>query len=215
MRTCDIDMSGKLWVFSPSTHKTAHHGHERAVYFGPKAQAVVEQWLRPNVHEFLFNLARRSPRAGQNVLLHRKNATKLRQRSWEQLAAAAGPKATRPLHGRQLSAGYRDRMRGGVWDASRPSRTTDREAEAGAGSAKMRKSGAKRGRRGTPHVWSPNQLRHDRRHLPRKQFGAEAAQVILGHRNLDVTEIYAEKNVEAAMKIMAKVDKLFELGTAG
>jgi site-specific recombinase XerC len=36
-------------------------------------------------------------------------------------------------------------------------------------------------------------------------YGLEAAQVILGHRTLAVTEIYAEKNVAAAMKIMGEV----------
>ena len=55
------------------------------------------------------------------------------------------------------------------------------------------------------HVWSPHQLRHNAATYLRKQFGLEAAQVIPGHRNLSVTEIYAEKNVEAAIKIMAQV----------
>jgi hypothetical protein len=33
----------------------------------------------------------------------------------------------------------------------------------------------------------------------------EAAQVILGHKTLAVTEVYAEKNVAAAMRIMSEV----------
>jgi integrase len=55
------------------------------------------------------------------------------------------------------------------------------------------------------HVWSPGQLRHNAATSLRKQFGLEAAQVILGHRTLTVTQVYAEKNVEAAMKVMAQV----------
>jgi hypothetical protein len=39
----------------------------------------------------------------------------------------------------------------------------------------------------------------------RKEYGLEAAQVILGHKTLTVTQIYAEKNVEAAQRIMAEV----------
>jgi integrase len=55
------------------------------------------------------------------------------------------------------------------------------------------------------HVWHPHQLRHAAATRLRKAFGLEAAQAILGHKTLKVTEIYAEKNVEAARKIMAAV----------
>jgi integrase len=53
------------------------------------------------------------------------------------------------------------------------------------------------------HVWHPHQLRHTAATRLRREFGLEAAQVILGHKTLKVTEIYAEKNVEAAQRIMA------------
>lgn len=49
--------------------------------------------------------------------------------------------------------------------------------------------------------WSPNQLRHSAATKIRKQFGAEAAQIILGHSNLSTTEIYAEKNINQAVQI--------------
>lgn len=55
------------------------------------------------------------------------------------------------------------------------------------------------------HHWHPHQLRHTAGTELRKQHGVEAAQVILGHKRLSTTEIYAEKNVEAARKIMAAV----------
>ncbi len=35
--------------------------------------------------------------------------------------------------------------------------------------------------------------------------GLDAAQVILGHRTLTTTQIYAAKNEEAARKVMAEV----------
>jgi site-specific recombinase XerC len=55
-----------------------------------------------------------------------------------------------------------------------------------------------------PH-WHPHQLRHTAATELRKTHGLEAAQVILGHRTLTVTQVYAEKNVAAAMSIMAAV----------
>ena len=48
------------------------------------------------------------------------------------------------------------------------------------------------------HRWHPNQLRHTAATMIRRQYGAEAAQAILGHSELSTTEIYAEKNLEAA-----------------
>jgi len=57
MRTADLDTTGKLWSYTPQRHKTQHHGHDRTVYIGPKAQAVLAPWLRPNVGEYLFQPA--------------------------------------------------------------------------------------------------------------------------------------------------------------
>jgi len=44
-------------------------------------------------------------------------------------------------------------------------------------------------------------LRHSRGTEVRKIYGIEAAQVVLGHARADVTEVYAEKNLELAMQI--------------
>lgn len=55
-----------------------------------------------------------------------------------------------------------------------------------------------------PH-WSPNRLRHSAATALRKEAGIEAARVILGHRSVDTTEIYAEADQERAREIMAKV----------
>ena len=37
MRTCDLDTSGEVWVYTPEPHKTEHHGKERRIYLGPTA----------------------------------------------------------------------------------------------------------------------------------------------------------------------------------
>jgi integrase len=51
-----------------------------------------------------------------------------------------------------------------------------------------------------PH-WAPNQLRHSRATEIRKKFGVEAAQVVLGHARADVTQIYAERNLDLAITV--------------
>ncbi len=53
--------------------------------------------------------------------------------------------------------------------------------------------------------WSPNQLRHTAATLIRKQFGLEAAQVILGHSKLSVTQVYAERDRQKAIDIAKKI----------
>ena len=55
-----------------------------------------------------------------------------------------------------------------------------------------------------PH-WHPNQLRHTFATTVRKQFGLEAAQVGLGHSKADVTQIYAEANLELASKVAREI----------
>jgi hypothetical protein len=36
--TRDIDTTGKVWLYKPSSHKTAHQGHEREIRVGPRAR---------------------------------------------------------------------------------------------------------------------------------------------------------------------------------
>ncbi len=56
-----------------------------------------------------------------------------------------------------------------------------------------------------PLRWHPHQLRHTAATAIRSRFGSEAAQGILGHKNLSTTEIYAERDLAAAARIMAEV----------
>jgi len=56
MRTCDIDVAQDVWVYEPHTHKNEHHGHPRKIAIGPKAQAILTPFLKPNNPEsFVFS----------------------------------------------------------------------------------------------------------------------------------------------------------------
>jgi integrase len=55
MRSCDIDTSGAVWIYTPASHKTAHRGHERKIYIGPRGQAVLRPWLKTELTAFLFS----------------------------------------------------------------------------------------------------------------------------------------------------------------
>jgi integrase len=59
-------------------------------------------------------------------------------------------------------------------------------------------------RAGIPN-WHPNQLRHSAATEFRAKFGLEAAQVLLGHSRADVTQVYAERDLEKARAVARKI----------
>jgi integrase len=44
IRTVDVESGGRVWTYTPASHKTEHHGRTRFIYLGPQAQAA----LRPS-----------------------------------------------------------------------------------------------------------------------------------------------------------------------
>jgi integrase len=53
--------------------------------------------------------------------------------------------------------------------------------------------------------WTPNRLRHNAATRFRKKFGIEVARILLGHRKLRTTEIYAEVDLQTARKAAGKL----------
>ena len=62
-------------------------------------------------------------------------------------------------------------------------------------------------RAGIP-AWSPRQLRHTRPTLIRQAYGLEAAKAVLGHADTKVTEIYAERDLGLAVRVMREPGRL-------
>jgi integrase len=59
-------------------------------------------------------------------------------------------------------------------------------------------------RAGIP-VWSPHRLRHTRATTIRQVYGLEGAKAVLGHTDTKITEIYAERDLELASRIMREI----------
>jgi len=71
MRPCDIDMGeachgvargearerSRVWVYRPREHKTAHHGHERKIFIGPRGQQVLAPFLLRDPDAYCFSPA--------------------------------------------------------------------------------------------------------------------------------------------------------------
>jgi integrase len=73
MRTCDLDISNDVWVYAPWTHKMEHRGLTRRIAIGPRAQAILRPFLKPDQPTaYLF-----SPReAVERVRAERRNERK-------------------------------------------------------------------------------------------------------------------------------------------
>jgi integrase len=54
-------------------------------------------------------------------------------------------------------------------------------------------------------TWSPNRLRHNAATTLRREHGLDAAQVILGHSELETTQVYAERDEQRAREIVARI----------
>src|SRR5262249_21646536 len=54
-------------------------------------------------------------------------------------------------------------------------------------------------------VWHVNQLRHSHGTEVRRRYGLEAAQVALGHSQANITEIYAERDLELAARVASEI----------
>jgi integrase len=52
--------------------------------------------------------------------------------------------------------------------------------------------------------WHPHQLRHTAGTMVRERYGIEASQAVLGHSELSTTQVYAEKDLNLARRVMAE-----------
>ena len=55
MRPGDLDKDSDIWIYTPSRHKTEHHGKAREVFIGPKCQEILRPWLESGSGPYLFS----------------------------------------------------------------------------------------------------------------------------------------------------------------
>jgi integrase len=185
IRGCDIDMSENVWVYTLASHKTAHHGHERHVPLGPRAQEVIKPFLKCDLTGYLF-----SPSGAEQ---HRRAEQHAKRRT----PLSCG---NRPGTNRKLNP---SRGRGEHYTVESYRRAVARGCDKADAWGKGGRVVADAER--TVPRWHPHQLRHTAATELRKRFGLDAAQVMLGHRTLTVTQVYAERDTERALEIAAAV----------
>lgn len=215
VRACDIDTNdAACWWFTPQTHKTEHHGHERRIPFGPQAQEILQPFIDDaEPAEFIF-----SPRKAEAVRnQHRRDNP--RAKLWPHQIARIQKKKMRPEDRERQPAdqyttpSYRRAIERGCEVAFNMPRhlrnnqiyltclkLTEPE-KSDVGEQLRAEANAWR----SAHVWHPNQLRHAAATFFRQRYGIEAASVILGHSSLVITMTYAEADFERAKQVIGEV----------
>jgi integrase len=176
IRACDIDMAGPVWLYRPTTHKTAHHGHERIVVIGPKGQDIIRRHLTTDTQAHLF-----SPRK-----LMEERAAELRARRKTNVQPSQQDRrARRPKKrpgDRYAVTSYAQAIRKAIERANRGKPESEH----------------------IPH-WHPHQLRHLRALELKREAGLDVARAVLGHRSPVITEHYATLDVAQAAEAMGRL----------
>ena len=55
LRPRDIQMTGQVWTYTPSDHKTSYREHSRTIYLGPKAREILRPFLLRGAEAFCFS----------------------------------------------------------------------------------------------------------------------------------------------------------------
>jgi integrase len=224
LRLGEVDRTGDVWVYRPTHHKTTHHGKTRTIHLGPRAQALIATFLRGSnppsdgwKHVRLNDPDQRDARlvmADAYQDAGRERDAELLRDTGRTVVTVSGCVVDPTL---TLFSPYRARE-----ERFRAYRQT-RQSKIQPSQLKRRKEKPKlvpaaeytphtyahavrvaAQKAGTPH-WHPNQLRHLFATEVRKEYGLEAAQVLLGHSRADVTQVYAERNERLAAEVVARI----------
>ena len=212
LRPCDTDQSSDVWYYRPSEHKTTHHGKERVIPIGPLAQLILRPLLdgrKPDENVFsparseatrreAQSAARRTPRWPSHM---KRNRLKRKRRPARAPKERFCPTSYARCIARACELAFplpAELARRKVHDGHGPKRReTNLEWQARLGQAawmtvlQWRKT----------HHWHPHQLRHLKATEVRARFGLDATQAILGHSEADVTQLYAQINIEKAADV--------------
>lgn len=245
MRPCDLDMSGRVWLYQPEEHKTAHHGKARTSYLGPKAQEILRPFLRDRpTTAYLFSP--RDAEAQRRVDQHARRKTPLSYGNRpgtnrrEQPRVSAGDCYTTDSYRRAIAracdavwpppthlrrrcpeshARWKTRLGPALWAEvcrwrrTRPGQRLPEHLRKGTWESRK----AHRERLGPDrwaelqawhkaHRWHPHQLRHNYATNVRREYGLEAAQILLGHSSAVITDaVYAERDMAKAQEIAARI----------
>jgi integrase len=173
LRAIDLDMSNPTcWIYRPGSdqgpngeHKTAHHGHDRLILIGPKAQELVRAYLKTDLHACLFCPKDATAERNEKVRARRTSPARRKYRRKSKPRRAPGDHYTVRAYARAIARACRQAQ--------------------------------------VPE-WGPNRLRHSRA-TELRPYGLDVVKTILGHSKVETSQVYAEKDIAAAMELVARI----------
>ncbi len=196
IRPTDLDRSADVWTYRPESHKTQHHGKERIVYIGPQAQGVLLRYLARDSADYCFRPC--DSEAKRLAARHAARRTPLRWGNKPGSNRKAKPKR-KAGDGYGVNAYRRAIYRGCDVAFPHPELSAVKESQL---SDKQR---AELRQWQDDHRWAPNQLRHTAATEIRREFGLEAAQIALGHSQANITQVYAERDMQKGIEVARRI----------
>ncbi len=186
MRPCDIDRTGDEWEYRPHYHKSQYRGRTRVVTLGPRCKAALAKYLdrEPNAYCFSPIESEAARRAAQ----FKARITPLHYGNRPGTNKTKKPKRTPGKRYTSFSFGR------AIERACLKAFPVPEGVEGSARDAWIR-----------DHSWAANQLRHSYATEVRKMFDADTAQVCLDHSKPDVTQRYAEPNLDKKKIVAARM----------
>ena len=204
MRPKDIDRTGRVWLYEPTSHKTAHHGHRRIIYIGPKAQEILRPFLLRTPDTFCF-----SPKEAEGE--RRRAASEKRQTPLSCGNRPGTNKKKTPMKcpgDQYTTASYGKAITKACDTAFQPPKPLCKREGESLAACRKRLTAAQRNQVAEwnkAHRWHSHQLRHNAATSLRREYGLDIARVVLGHRSPTITETYAEIDKTQAVDAMLRV----------
>jgi integrase len=174
MKFCELDRTQQVWQYEREEHKNKWRGQRRVIYLGPKAQEILKTVLsNSEQREHLF-----SPQCSEDWRNARRREDRTTPLTPSQRARKKKVNPKRSKRSCYDVDSYRRAIKYAIAKANKSRPENDQIPK-----------------------WCPLQIRHTCATEIRRVAGLEAAQVTLGHSRADVTQIYAERNEQLAIKI--------------
>jgi integrase len=197
LRPVDIETSGPggVWTYHLTEHKNAFRGKDRRIYFGPKAQQVLAGFMAGrSVNATLFSPA--EAESERRAAMHACRKVPLSYGNGPGTNKSPSPR--RPAGTAYTTDTYRRAIERACEEAFPPPPPLARQDGETLDQWRSRLTPSQRSKLhqwNKEHRWHPHQLRHNAATHIRREFGLEAASLVLGHASATITDaIYAERD---------------------
>ncbi|MGI9326732.1 MAG: hypothetical protein ACR2PZ_16050, partial [Pseudomonadales bacterium] len=200
IRPCDIDRQGDIWQYSPSRHKTQYRSRTRTIPIGPRGQAILLRYLARDPETYCFRPADSESKRLAELHAERRTPLSCGNRPGSRAAKRGTRKRKKAPGEKYTTNSYRRAIHNGCDNAfPHPTLGSIPRTKLTAGQLAELKAWQ------SEHRWSPNQLRHAAATEIRRKFGLEHSQVVLGHASAEITQLYAERDMEKGAEVARQI----------